>query len=423
MPALASVTRGNYVAQQQLSNATERRALALWGHVHPSYIASSFREIAPQLLTVVTTAQAAAAIPADRYVESALEAQGNYDLPTFDVVPEAFAGYASDGRLLSSLLAEPTIAAKTLIGGGMEPASALAAAGQRLGRIIATQIADANRGATQSSLLAYRGIGWVRQLNPPSCSRCMILAGKWYRWNEGFQRHPRCDCRHVPADKAAGEKLKTDPYAAFRALSEPEQDKAFGRSNARAIREGADIYRVVNVQSRGLSSPASRQAQRFGTPTRVTPDQIFRTAGTRANAIRMLTQHGYITGPQTAGGNILGRYREGFGQLGKGGVARAASNAVQAARESGNRDPLNRYTMTAQERALYDAVKRVEAVNRGINPYVASGTVQRPLTRIQADTARRDLANQLAKLTADPRTGRAAAPGSVQKLARLLGVA
>lgn len=407
-----AVARANYEQQERLGNATIRRALQLWATVHPGYIAASFREALPLLLPVITTAQAAAALTADRYVDQAVEAQGHVGLPQFDVIPEAFAGTASDGRPLASLLAEPVIRAKQFIAGGMTPTQALRAAGSNLSMIVGTQVADANRAATQAAITGYTTFGWVRMLNPPSCSRCAILAGQWYRWNQGFQRHPRCDCRHIPAQEHKAKSLTTDPYAYFRSLADSDQDRLFGRSNARAIRDGSDIYRVVNIQTRGLAPAGSRQAAKYGTPTRMTPDQIYRVAGTRTNAIQMLTQHGYITGTQTAGGNILGRNREGYGALGKGGHARAATNAVLAARASGSRDPLNRYTMTEQERRLYDAAKRVEAVNRGVNPFVAVGTKATPLTAQQAATARQSLANELAQLNT--------APPSVQKLARAL---
>jgi hypothetical protein len=100
----------------------------------------------------------------------------------------------------------------------------------------------------------------------------------------------------------------------------------------------------------------------------MTVDDIYRTAGTRTNAIRMMTEQGYITGPQVVGGNVIG-VREGFGQLGKGGAARAASDAVELARRTGVRDPLNRYTMTAAERRLYDANYMLDAsLRQGVVP-------------------------------------------------------
>ncbi len=91
-------------------------------------------------------------------------------------------------------------------------------------------------------------------LNPPSCSRCIILAGRWYRWNEGFRRHPRCDCQHIPASESVAGDMRVDPYETFRSMTLEEQERTFGRSQARAIRDGADIYRVVNINQRGLAT-------------------------------------------------------------------------------------------------------------------------------------------------------------------------
>ena len=34
--------------------------------------------------------------------------------------------------------------------------------------------------------------GYVRMVQAGACSRCVVLAGKWYRKNQGFQRHPGC---------------------------------------------------------------------------------------------------------------------------------------------------------------------------------------------------------------------------------------
>ncbi len=245
-------------------------------------------------------------------------------------------------------------------------------------------------------------------LNPPSCKRCIILAGKWFRWNEGFLRHPRCDCRHIPASENIAGDFTTDPYQAFHALTPEQQEKEFGKIEARAIRDGADIYRVVNLQARGLGT--ARAGRLYGTPTRVTIDDIYRTAGTRTNAIRLMTENGYITGPQVPGGNVVG-FREGFGQFGRGGTRVAASTSVFDARVSGIRDRLNRYTMTAAERRLYDAHSMRQTVLESRNPFSTSG---RPLTEADFALAERMYRKQLADLGNQPQ--------QVRDLARLLGM-
>jgi hypothetical protein len=135
--------------------------------------------------------------------------------------------------------------------------------------------------------------------------------------------------------------------------------------------------------------------------------------------LRMLEQQGYITGPQVRGGNIIGA-REGFGQLGKGGRARAASDAVVAARTTGVRDPLNRYTMTAAERRLFDAKTRLDIGRTGIWPQsIGQNTADkfikpRAITPMEFSTLQKNLQNQLDRLPD--------AADSVRALATLLGL-
>jgi hypothetical protein len=205
-------------------------------------------------------------------------------------------------------------------------------------------------------------------LNPPSCKFCITLAGKWFRWNEGFPSHPHCDCRHIPAQEAAAGDLTIDPYAYFRSLDTKMQDRLFGKNDAQAIRDGGDIYRVVNTRSRGLST--AKQAKKFGTPSRMTVDDVYREAGTRRQAIEMLAREGYVTGPQVAGGNIRGNGSTNAATIARGrgrGTYLVGGERVTTRRAaefdalvSGQRDPLNRSTITAAERRIYDDYYRAE---------------------------------------------------------------
>lgn len=236
-----------------------------------------------------------------------------------------------------------------------------------------------------------------------------------------------CDCIHVPAASKAFAQEQgffSDPYEYFKSLSKEQQEKVFGRIEARAIRDGADIVRVENIKLRGLAT--AKGNLRYGTPSRMTVDDIYRTAGTRTNVIRMMEQEGYITkAGQVPTGAILGQ-REGFGALGKGGKARAASDAVTAA---GVRDPLNRYTMTSAERRLYDAQYRLnEARATGMWPRSVGEnsadryTRPRVLAPGELATLEKALQNEIVRLHGDPLRGIAPAPDSVQRLARLLGI-
>jgi hypothetical protein len=172
---------------------------------------------------------------------------------------DAYAG-ASDGRDMATLLLQPALLTLATIGAGASPAQATSIGLVELDMITRTQVADAGRVADGAALTVHREFdGYVRMLVPPSCSRCVILAGARYKWNQGFLRHPRCDCRHIPAPEDAGE-LRTDPKAHFESLSEAEQNRVFTIAGARAIRDGADINQVVNVRrgATGLTPAGAR---------------------------------------------------------------------------------------------------------------------------------------------------------------------
>jgi hypothetical protein len=339
-----------YRSGVKLQHTTTRAALSLWRGVDGSHIDASWLRIAPLLLALVTRAQEQAAAGSDAYVAAALSAQGLDSDALGAVVPTALAGVASDGRELSTLLQSPVIAAKTLIGQGASTAKALQSGRFVLGMIVGTQVADAGRVADGMATVSRpRAQGYVRMLSTPSCSRCIILAGRFYRWSAGFDRHPLCDCRHIPASEDTADNLTTDPKAYFASLSREEQDKAFTQAGAQAIRDGADINQVVNARrgARGLNAAAGRRTaeearalrngrdrgslqtervygrdafittegttsrglagrrlqelqkqdgqryRRSRTP-RLMPEQIYRDATSREDAIRLLRRFGYI---------------------------------------------------------------------------------------------------------------------------------
>lgn len=378
----------------------------------------SFNAVRDQMLNVVEVGRAAAAASSLAYLPAVLEETNQDAAPAGIVSTDRLLETAPDGRTMDSLLGESTIHAKGLVGRGVSASDALEGTGKWLSGVLLTVMADTGRGVVSADIAQRPAItGYVRMLNPPSCNRCVVLAGKWFRWNEGFQRHPRCDCRHIPAAENAADDFRTDPYAYFKSLDATTQEKTFGRIEARAIRDGADIYRVVNIGQRGLGT--AKSAVRYGTPSRMTLDDIFRTAGTRTNAIKLMEREGFITGPQKVGGNILGQV-EGFGQFGKGGKARAASDAVLKARTTGVRDPLNRYTMTAAERRLYDAKVRLDVGRTGVWPQSIGAnsadkyTRPNPITPAQMRLLEQQYQDELLKLPN--------APTSVRQLASLLGV-
>ena len=258
-----------------------------------------------RLVAVVAAGQVLAARDSAASVPLMLAEQGIETDVAGVVSARALAGSASDGRGLRGLLdftRDPRVT------------------DYLFALIVSTQLQDAARGAASVAIAARPKVtGYVRMLNPPSCSRCAVLAGRRYRWNAGFERHPKCDCRHVPASEDTAGDLTTNPHAYFESLSKAEQDSAFTKAGAQAIRDGADAGQVVNarrgmetaqrgrltrtkafgqdlyVTSEGMTKRGTAYAARGGKKVRLMPESIYELAEDRADAIRLLKAHGYIT--------------------------------------------------------------------------------------------------------------------------------
>lgn len=157
-------------------------------------------------------------------------------------------------------------------------------------RLVASLVQDSGRAAQSVATAARPDTIHVRYLSPPSCARCAVLAGRIYRWSDGFPRHTGCDCVMIPTT-VANDQLVQDPVQ----LAREGLVTGLSKADRRAILEdGADFGRVVNVRLRssGLKEPG-RVLYRRG---RMTPEGIYRAAGgDRDAALALLIQHGYLT--------------------------------------------------------------------------------------------------------------------------------
>lgn len=313
--------------QVLLARRTARQLARLWRLIDPRNIAASWVDLLPQALAALGTSQATAAASSGIYVDDVLAESGAVEAVAARVNPGAFAGIASDGRALAPLLYQPAIVALTQIQQGASQRQALASGQFLLDAIGRTQIADAGRVADGVAIAARPQVrGYTRILVGKSCSRCVVLAGRWYGWNAGFRRHTRCDCRHVPTEADMSADVNTGPRAYFDSLPRAEQDQVFGKAGAEAIRSGAEIAQVVNARrgmqtasvfgrdvlvttegttTRGLAGQRlrarvdgrKRAGDRYRSSVRVRlmPEQILLEAnGSRDEAIRLLRLHGYI---------------------------------------------------------------------------------------------------------------------------------
>lgn len=292
-----------YLEQRALTKGIVNGARRLWGDLDPANLDGSWRSsVGNRMFGLVAAGQATAAGAADSYIDEVLDELGIDTASSGAVIPSSFAGVASDGRSLDTLLYEPVI--RTKVASVTNRAEAMFSGEASLVRIVTTQLQDASRGSVAAGMTARPAVtGYVRMLNPPSCGRCAVLAGKKFKWNNGFQRHPHCDCRHIPVSENVADDLTTDPRAYFDSLTVEDQGKYFTDAGAAAIREGADIGQVVNAR-RGMNTAGAttregttrrgRAGRRTGRGERLTPEQILATARSRAEAVELLREHAYI---------------------------------------------------------------------------------------------------------------------------------
>ncbi|MFD7609708.1 hypothetical protein [Streptomyces sp. NPDC059828] len=354
-PTARQIALQQYRRQQRIVRRSSDRVQELWRLLDLADLSGSWDAgIGSRMAATVAAAQLASAELANDYVDEVVEAEGADPIRSGRARAAAFAGAAADGRPLESLMYLSVISTKQGIAGGMSVDDALMTGLRQALRLSSSEVTQAGRGATGVSMAGKRTIqGYVRVVQPPACGRCIILAGTEWGWNKGFQRHPKCDCIHLPTtliarNQGAGRRTSIgadefspttrpgsgrrgfiDPHAYFNRLSRAEQDRVFTAAGARAIREGGDIYAIVNARrgmytttTYGRTVRATREGTtrrgsfyrserardiargrvpgdigrgyRLTTP-RLLPEEIFELAESRDEAIAMLRRFGYLT--------------------------------------------------------------------------------------------------------------------------------
>lgn len=281
---LPAATADLYRAQQRRVVATQLLVRREWDGMAGDY-AGRWERVAPRVAVLLSAAMTGAAKDGAASVGAALDETGFPVDPDAEVVPEAFGRTASDGRPLASLAYGAVVRARTSPGadGGVS-------SGRRwLDMAVRTQVADAARGASGAAITARAGVGWVRMVNPPCCKDCALLAGKWFRYNEGFQRHPRCDCLHRPAHER-------EPASGYQDAIDTDQIHDLSLGERQALDEGADLGRVVNAGRAGRVSRNRMSTTELGVKggARLTPDGIYRVSSSRDEAVQRLRDHGYL---------------------------------------------------------------------------------------------------------------------------------
>lgn len=329
----------HYAAQERRSDVVLRGVSRLWRRMRGRNWERAWAgDVGPKMVDLVTEGQQTAAAGAEVYATQVLTELGvDASAPSSLNLP-AFADVAGDGRPVDSLLYGGVVkAAKAQY----EPAladlpptsatdQALADAEQWLQDVVTTILEDAARAAETVAFAQRPWLdGYVRMLDPKNpCSRCVILAGRFYLHNEGFERHEKCRCKHIPHAENMPLDTLTNPDAYFRSLSRAEQDRIFTTAGAEAVRLGADITQVVNarrgmrtaqinergwipkgrmtpvdafgrrvyVTTEGVTKRAvGRRAMGKDRPFRLMPESILAIATDREDQIRLLRLYGYLT--------------------------------------------------------------------------------------------------------------------------------
>lgn len=300
-------------AAQRVWRSADTRDLSGW-------FGDNYLELVLPVLTTMerSAAQAQEYVTAQADVQSARAPDAEIDAAGFTPGLETTADMAYSATVIpmKEAVAE---------GAGIRVAQAIAT--KSLVRLVSTLTADAAREATQTSMVSSGFGGWVRMLRTPSCKRCAVQAGKWFRWNQGFERHPNCDCIHIPAAEARGKDRTLDVFEAIKSGQVTGLSKAETRS---ILEDGANPGQVINasrgmatsnvfghtlqtttegVTRRGVAYRSMGQAQyvrrqgemkaagqryRSWRSARLTPSAIYEIAENRADALRLLRLYGYI---------------------------------------------------------------------------------------------------------------------------------
>lgn len=298
MPSPAEVATQHYADQKRRTEALAILVRRLWRRVSVDDLDGSWAEVVDRLTLDLSAAQLGAARAGANYVPESLAAAGFDPAVVGAINPARWSGLASDGRRLDSLMFSSIVHTRSLLG-TLGPRLAYKAGGKRLDMLTRTQVSDAARGAAGVAIATRPRVEWERMVSTPCCQRCAVLSGKRFKWNQGFLRHPRCDCRHVVV-------AESEP-SGYDAKISADQVKDLTDAQRQAVSDGADLSQVINAHRAGSRSSSgmttSEGSSRRGyarnatrSSPRLTPEAIYRLSATQEEAVRLLARNGYILG-------------------------------------------------------------------------------------------------------------------------------
>lgn len=368
-----------------------------WKGVDPRRVRDSWNRTNVDFITLFAALQTRAASDAIDSSTLMLAEQDDYVRPDGIANPMAFGtGFAPSGIDLESYFSIPVTRTLQAIKSGVGESDAMQIGRATLRQMSTQALEDTSVSAMGVSITQRAGVGYVRVESPDCCPRCAILAGKYFRHSQNFLRHPKCHGMTIPCkgrDKAEKQGWITDPMDRFNRMSEAEQDRVFGHADAQAIRDGADIYQVVNAHrgmrpvGRGnISMTTSEGTSRYGWSRmirkyeygqkqrrRLTPEGIYSFNLPREQTIELLKREGYI---------LPDKWRERVPELRRSQWLHN-NDYCQGRHEE----------LTAAQKRLLNARLRYEAALDGRNPYQSGKPVTPDVLAKAENSYRRWLAS------------------------------
>lgn len=205
----------------------------------------------PEMFRLLDSAQLQTAREAMAATPVAMAALDGTDrLAEYTVDPRQWVGVNGNGMDTIDVMWGAVTKGKQVVSGGGSTDIALHVIEVELVQRSRTLLADTQRSAAiVAGRSRYVYCGYVRGLTPPSCGRCVILAGQPCG-SEPFERHPNCDCIAIPTSKTPNTAL-TSANEYLDSLSDDQLVKVLGsRANVRAWHDGADLNQLINAYRR-----------------------------------------------------------------------------------------------------------------------------------------------------------------------------
>lgn len=282
------------------TNNLAKGIMQTWRQYAADDFDTAITDAMPDMLGLLDTAQLATARDAIMATQASMQAKMGASMPpAWNITAQQWVGVNGNGLPTWQTFAEAVIKGRLAVSEGLPTSIALERMGITLVIRSRTALADTYRGAAESTARGMRyNCGYVRALNPPSCGRCIILAGQPCG-RIPFERHPQCDCIAEWVPNGAEPSMLASPHEYLDTLDERQLAHVLGsKANARAYTDGADLNQLVNAYRR---KGAIGVAQQYGRHIKYTTEGTTK----RGSAAWRMMRAGYAKEYVKNGGRYM----------------------------------------------------------------------------------------------------------------------